>query len=77
MGRATIEDKPLTEVERNRRYRQRKRGHLPDLKRLSNEEIIICLRAEIRALRGTVRKLEEQLRESSISGYLKRHSGDR
>lgn len=57
MGRPPV-DKPLTDVERNKRYRQRKRGDLPNEKGLTDAQIIKLLRAENRDLRKALRIAE-------------------
>jgi len=60
MGKVLLGEKPLTETERNRRYRQRKRGLIPDEREMTDKQKLARLREENRMLRAELRRLEEQ-----------------
>jgi len=55
MGRPRLGEKPLTPTEKDRRYRQRQRGLLPNERQMTDKEKLAFLRAENRELRHALR----------------------
>ena len=60
MSKPPIGDAPMTAAEKMKRYRQRKRGLLPNEREMTDKQKLARLREENRMLRAELRRLEEQ-----------------
>lgn len=61
MGRPPLDGEPMTASQRQKRWRQKRRGLLPNEKKMANELIIRMLREEIRELKAKLKKLGVEL----------------
>lgn len=75
MGRPPVEKEPLTSAEKQKRYRQRKRGLLPPVEKAVRPKTVLArLREENSLLRSENYELREQVKNLQHLVNQKRHT---